>query len=86
MTENPVEDRTVANAKPKFPDDAGTRAVDENKKDANVGKPVTASDPDGDVLLYKLEDALPDNGTHADDDDDGDTPAATDGASTEFTI
>ncbi len=55
VSENPVERRPAANAKPVFPADAGTRAVDENKKDANVGRPVAASDSDGDVLLYKLE-------------------------------
>ena len=55
VSENPVERRPAANAKPVFPAAAGTRAVDEEKKDANVGRPVTASDSDGDVLLYKLE-------------------------------
>ena len=33
-----------------------TRAVDEGKKNANVGKPLSAKDADGDVLLYSLAD------------------------------
>ena len=54
VSENPVERRSPPpTRRPVFPADAGTRAVDENRKDANVGRPVTASDPDGDVLLYK---------------------------------
>ena len=86
VSENPVERRPAANAKPVFPAAARTRAVDENKKDANVGRPVTASDSDGDVLLYKLEDELPLGGTHVDDDGNTATDPATDGMSTEFTI
>jgi len=54
VSENPVEKRPAANGKPVFPAAAGTRAVDENKKDADVGRPVAASDPDGDVLLYSF--------------------------------
>ena len=84
VSENPVEKRPAANGKPVFPSAAGTRAVDENEKDANVGRPVTASDPDGDVLLYKLEDALV-RGSHVDDDGNPGNDA-TDGDSTEFTI
>ena len=63
MSENPVEERTVANAKPNFDDHddsvAGTpgkqiaRSVDENAKGAEVGKPITAKDDD-DALLYVL--------------------------------
>ena len=65
VSENPVEERTRANAKPNFDDhddsDAGTegkqiaRSVDENAKGAQVGKPITAKDDD-DALLYKLDD------------------------------
>ena len=83
-SKNPVEARPAANAVPVFPPSAGMRAVDENKKDANVGRPVTASDPDGDVLLYKLEDALQ-GGIHVDNDGNSGNDA-TDGDSTEFTI
>ncbi len=86
VSENPVERRPAANAKPVFPAAAGTRAVDEEKKDANVGRPVTASDSDGDVLLYSLEDELLSGGPHVDDDGDPNTDAATDGMSKEFTI
>ena len=63
VSENPVEARTVANAAPSFSDhdtddttDAvqAARAVDEGKKGANVGKPLSAKDADGDVLLYTI--------------------------------
>ena len=63
VSENAVEARTVANAAPKFKDEdadaTGTqskREVDENAKGANVGKPVSATDGDDDVLLYTLTD------------------------------
>lgn len=56
VSENPVEAKPAANAAPTFPASAGVRAVDENKEDANVGRPVTASDADGDILLYTLVD------------------------------
>ena len=63
VSEFPVEEKTVANARPKFvddePDTADTievnRSVNENAKDANVGKPVMATDADNDVLLYEIE-------------------------------
>ena len=63
VSENPVEERTLANAAPSFADHdtdtdtAGvqaTRAVDEGVKGANVGKPLSAKDADGDVLLYSI--------------------------------
>ena len=70
MTPNAVEERTVANAKPSFADqddvedDANTpatlgvqadRTVDENTPaGTNIGKPVSASDADSDVLVYTL--------------------------------
>ena len=64
VSENPVEDRTVANAQPNF-DDLDTddeaygtqvmRTVDELAKGALVGKPITATDDD-DVLVYSLAD------------------------------
>ena len=78
MSENPVEARTVANAAPSFADhdtddttDAveATRAVDEGKKGANVGKPLSAKDGDGDVLLYSIAAA----GTMNNGDGGGDT-------------
>ena len=66
VSENPVEERTRANARPNFDDhdDANTtetgkqiaRTVDENAKGAQVGKPITAKDDD-DALLYELSDA-----------------------------
>ena len=54
VSENPVEAKPSTNAAPVFPVNASARAVDENKKDASVGRPVRASDADGDILLYKL--------------------------------
>ena len=75
MTPNKVEERTVSNAAPSFADqdettgaDAETptnliivtRKVDENTAaSVNIGKPVSASDADNDVLVYTL------GGTHA---------------------
>ena len=62
VSENVVEERTVANARPSFASldtDSGTagiqvaRTVDENAKGALVGKPITATDDD-DVLVYSL--------------------------------
>ena len=60
VSENAVESRTLANAAPKFDDDDKTRSVNENAKGANVGEPVAAKDADNDVLLYVLEDPVPD--------------------------
>ena len=69
VTANAVEERTVANAAPSFADQDETtgeaaedpneivitREVDENTATSmNVGKPVSASDADGDVLVYTL--------------------------------
>ena len=63
VSENPVEERTLANAEPSFADHdtddttdvvEAMRAVDEGKKGANVGKPLSAKDGDGDVLLYTI--------------------------------
>ena len=72
VTPNAVEERTVANAAPSFADqddvedvegDEDTqgvqinRSVDENTPAAtNIGKPVSASDADNDVLVYTLGD------------------------------
>ena len=63
MSENAVEERTVANARPSFSDheDSDTdtaglqiaRDVDEGIKGAQVGKPITAKDDDT-ALLYSL--------------------------------
>ena len=65
VSENPVEPRTTANARPSFADheDSDTttdgiqiaRSVDENAKGAQVGKPITAKDDD-EVLVYTLTD------------------------------
>ena len=64
VSENAVEERTVANAQPNFSDlDDNdeidgvqvTRSVDEGIKGAQVGKPTTAMDDDT-ALLYELED------------------------------
>jgi hypothetical protein len=73
ISENPVEERTVANQRPSFADhedsDAVTaglqiaRMVDENAKGAQVGKPITAKDDDT-VLVYELID--PDTATDPD--------------------
>ena len=61
VSENAVEARTSANARPDFSDlDADeetavievTRSVDENIKGAQVGKPITAKDDDT-ALLYE---------------------------------
>ena len=68
VTPNKVEERTVANAAPSFADqddDNGedvavegiqiNREVDENTPaNTNIGKPVSASDGDNDVLVYTL--------------------------------
>ena len=65
ISENAVEARTRANARPNFDDhkddnttDAGkqiARSVDENAKGAEVGKPITAKDDD-DALQYSIHD------------------------------
>ena len=62
VTGNVVEERTVANAPPSFKgqddkkDETGTqvnRKVDENSASgSSIGKPVSASDADNDVLVY----------------------------------
>ena len=67
VSENPVEPRTLANARPSFEDHEDSdetadriqiaRSVDENAEDAQVGRPVTATDDD-DVLLYSLADPV----------------------------
>ena len=61
VSANAVEARTVANSAPKFTDeDADTqnievsRDVTEGAVGSAVGKPVTATDADGDVLIYTL--------------------------------
>ena len=65
VSENAVEARTLANAAPSFDDldmVDGTdgnqikREVDENLKGASVGKPISATDADGDILVYTLID------------------------------
>ena len=67
MTANKVEERTLANAAPSFGDQdddtaaSGTqvnRSMDENTAvGVNIGRPVSASDGDGDLLIYTLEDS-----------------------------
>ena len=63
VSENRVEARTVANSAPSFSHEdkdadalgnQADRAVDEGKKDANVGKPMAAKDTDGDILIYEI--------------------------------
>ena len=60
VSDNAVEDRTVANAAPSFEDqenDDGNvvRMVDENTAvGAAIGAPLTATDADGDVLIYSI--------------------------------
>ena len=104
VTTNRVEARTVANAAPSFADqDEDTtspdtievsRKVAENAgKGSGVGKPVSATDADSDVLLYSLEDGNL-TGTppaHVNDDvatdaDGTATPSSSDGDSRHFTI
>ncbi len=72
VTANRVEARTLSNAGPSFVDSDGdevatlSRSVDENSAVGSpVGRPVSATDPDEDILLYDLLDT-PDLG----DDDD----------------
>ena len=67
VTAQKVEERTLANAAPSFGDQddetavAGTqvnRSMDENTAvGVNIGRPVSASDGDGDLLIYTLEDS-----------------------------
>ena len=68
VSENRVEGRTVANAAPSFSDQDEddesriyvdvSRSVGENTDvGGNVGKPVSATDADSDVLLYSLRDS-----------------------------
>ena len=64
VTPNKVEERTVSNAAPSFADQddvEGTGGVQANRSVAentasgtNIGKPVSASDSDSDVLVYTL--------------------------------
>ena len=64
VTDNKVEERTVANAAPSFKgqdDDKDTPAIEVGRKvnensaeDSSIGKPVSASDADNDVLVYTL--------------------------------
>ena len=56
VTAEPVEARTLANARPKFPDDIEAITVSENVSGA-IGDPILASDDDNDVLLYALDGA-----------------------------
>ena len=67
VTANPVEARTVANASPSFADQDGdeetdgiqiVRSIAENTAAAtNIGKAVSATDADSDVLIYGLSGA-----------------------------
>ena len=63
VTANRVEPRTLANAAPSFVDHDGdelttlSRSVDENSPVGSpVGRPLPATDPDEDILLYELLD------------------------------
>ena len=53
VTAEPVEARTLANARPKFSDDIEAITVNENVSGA-IGDPILATDDDNDVLLYAL--------------------------------
>ncbi len=108
VTVNRVEARTVANAAPSFADqDDNTaspdtievsRSVGENAAaGAAVGKPVSATDADSDVLIYTLEDGnmvedtsdgAPDGAmVHHDNDDPADPENdSKDGDSRQFTV
>ena len=57
-SESNARERRDANAAPSFGDDESVeRSVEENKKDANVGEPVPASDSDsGDLRIYTISD------------------------------
>ncbi len=60
VTDNPVEERTLANAAPKFPK-IDPIPVDENVK-GDIGDPLVAPDKDNDVVQYFLDpdyDAVP---------------------------
>ena len=104
VTNSRVEAKTVANAAPSFEDQDETaadvdddiivnRSVNENAgKGSAVGKPVSATDSDSDVLIYTLEDGdLNDEGQHQNSDSTTDTtgtatPSVSDGDSRHFTI
>ena len=72
VSDNPVEEKTLANARPQFTDDdavpgtgagqAGLQVERESNEgaavDSNVGDPISATDADNDVLRYEIvEDA-----------------------------
>ena len=59
VTDNIVEERTLSNALPKFPE-MEPIPVDENE-DGNIGELIVASDADNDVLQYGLDGAGADN-------------------------
>ena len=106
VTPSTVEARTVANAAPSFADqdddDNGdteidgiqvNRSVAENTEaGSGIGKPVSATDADSDVLVYTILDGGTDSGndgvvdTHVNDDGDDTTPTNSDGDSTKFSI
>ena len=54
VTAEPVEPRTLANARPKFSDDIEAITVNENVSGA-IGDPILATDDDNDVLLYAID-------------------------------
>ena len=56
VTAEPVEARTLANARPEFSDDIEAITVNENVSGA-IGDPILATDDDNDVLLYALDGA-----------------------------
>ena len=105
VTTNRVEARTVANAPPSFADqdddtttddiEVGREVAENSAEGAAVGKPVSATDKDSDVLVYSLEDGnmVPDETTTDDaedmrhhDNDANDKNNSKDGDSTNFTI
>ena len=105
VTANKVEAKTVANAAPSFADqdddtttddiEVGRGVAENSSEGAGVGKPVSATDSDSDVLIYTLEDGnmVLDETTEGDITDmrhhDTDTDAknnSKDGDSKHFTI
>ena len=64
VSEKPVQTSDPANAAPNFPDqdlttqgdqsDEAMRSVEENMADETVGGPISATDTDGDAMLYTL--------------------------------
>ena len=67
VTENAVEARTLANARPEFPSKVDPIEVNENVA-GNIGDPIAATDANNDVLLYSIV-ADPADATSTSDDE-----------------